>query len=114
MPKRRSGVTLVEVLVALVILSIAALGSGAFIGASARTQLRAAARREALDALQYKASLLEATSCGAIASGAGTVGGIALSWAVAWSGTSTDSVAHLTVVARHRGTETTLRTEVTC
>lgn len=113
MPNHRCGVTLVEVLVALVIFSIAALGSGAFIGASARTQMRAAARREALDVLQTKATLLDATSCAALADGTATVAGIAITWTVLWN-VAPDSVARVTLLARHRGTSTMLRTEVAC
>lgn len=102
--------TLVEVLVALVVLSVAALGAAAVLGYSARAQHRAVAIRAALDAVRARASAVTASECGALTSGGDSVGGIPLRWDV-----ERDSLrAAITMTGGRPGAAVTLRTEVPC
>jgi prepilin-type N-terminal cleavage/methylation domain-containing protein len=106
----RSGVSVVEVLVALVILSIAAMGSAATIGYSARAQQRAASLRRSLDALRIRAAEMEASACVALANGSTVVDSVAVTWDVEVS----PAFARVTLRAAHRGVTSALRTEVPC
>jgi prepilin-type N-terminal cleavage/methylation domain-containing protein len=106
----RRGVTVVEVLVALVVLSIAALGSAATIGLSATMQHRAASLRRALEAVRLQATILEALPCTDLADEAAVVNGIAVRWRVR----SAESHAAVALTADHRGATAVLRTEVSC
>ena len=97
-------------IVALVVFSIAALGSAAALTVSARMQLNAAARREALSALQSQAGALALLSCATLAAGQRVVGAVTVQWSVEPS----DTLARVTLVAVHRGTHTSLQTEIAC
>jgi prepilin-type N-terminal cleavage/methylation domain-containing protein len=108
--QKRQGVSVIEVLVALVIFSIAALGGAASLGLAARAQRQAAATREAVGALQRQLGALGSTPCSSLASGSSLVGSVQVSWTVA----VTDSLATIAASAVHRGTTTTMRTEVAC
>jgi Tfp pilus assembly protein PilV len=108
--RNRTGVTVIEVLVALVVFSIGALGSAAAIAAAARAQAAALARREAVHALQAVAVSIEATPCATLANGQRTIGGVT----VAWTTTVTDSLAAVLLRATHRGTTTPFSTEFVC
>jgi prepilin-type N-terminal cleavage/methylation domain-containing protein len=106
----RPGVTLIEVLVALVVFSVAALGSAAALGVAARARQTESARREALSALQLRAATMAVTRCDSLASGEGVVGGVDVSWNVSIA----DSLAHLSLLAMHRNVLTRLDTDVVC
>ena len=105
----RIAFTVVEVLVALIVLSVAALGSAAAVGSAAREQMRATSKREALDVVRAQAARLSALPCDSLAAGQRMVRNVALAWSV-----TRDSVAVVDVSARHRGTVTALRMEFTC
>jgi prepilin-type N-terminal cleavage/methylation domain-containing protein len=107
--RRRPAFTVVEVLVALIILSVAALGSAAAVGMAAREHTRAAARRDALDATRAQTALLSAAPCDSLADGQRMIRDVVVQWTV-----PRDTIARLSVVARHRGTITALRAEVAC
>ena len=102
--------TVVEVLVALIVFSIAALGSAATLGHASRQHAAAAARREATGVLRTYAAVLSALTCDDVASGGALTNGVPVTWTV----TRDDSVAQVTLTAAYRGTVTTLRTEVLC
>jgi prepilin-type N-terminal cleavage/methylation domain-containing protein len=106
----RRGVTVVEVLVALVVLSIAALGSAATIGLSATMQHRAASLRRALEAVRLQATILEALPCTDLADETAVVNGIEIRWRVRRA----ESHAAVALTADHRGATAALRTEVSC
>lgn len=108
--KLRRAVSIVEVIVALTVFSVAAIGSAAALAVSLRAQRNAAARREALSALESQSESLAAVPCALLADGNRVVGGVAVRWTVALS----DSLARVTLLAMHRGTRTVLRTEVAC
>jgi prepilin-type N-terminal cleavage/methylation domain-containing protein len=108
--KLRRAVSIVEVIVALAVFSVAALGSAAALTVSVRAQRNAAARREALSALQAQAETLASVPCATLASGQGVVNAVTIQWAVARS----DSLVRVALSARHRGTQTSLHTEVVC
>jgi prepilin-type N-terminal cleavage/methylation domain-containing protein len=106
----RSGVSVVEVLVALVILSIAAMGSAATIGYSARAQQRAASMRRSLEALRLRAAEIEVTPCTSLTSGSAILDSVVVTWDAQPAG-ATVGVA---LSAGYRGVTSTLRTEVPC
>jgi prepilin-type N-terminal cleavage/methylation domain-containing protein len=106
----RQAFTLVEVLVALVVLSVAALGSATVLVAAARAQSNAWARRQAVDALSAQAAVVAGTPCGALVSGNRVVNGVPVAWMVEMR----DSISLVSITATNRGTTTNLRTEVAC
>ena len=106
----RSGVSVVEVLVALVILSIAALGSAATIGYSARAQQRAASLRRSLEALRIRAAEIEVSPCASLASGNAVADSVVVTWQIEAAETSVG----VTLTATYRDVTSTLRTEVPC
>lgn len=106
----RRAVTLVEVLVALIVFSIGALGSAAALCVSARAASRAAARRESLAALEATADSLRAQPCAAMVNGERTADQVSVRWSVAPS----DSVVGIVISATLRGVPAVLRTEVSC
>jgi Tfp pilus assembly protein PilV len=108
--RTRKAVTVVEVLVALVVFSIAALGSAAVLGVAARARAAAAARREAVGALRQRAAMLALIPCDALTIGQSVVAGVTVVWTIA----VTDSLAHVALRATHRGISTMLRTEIVC
>lgn len=108
--KSRRAVSIIEVLVALVVFSIAALGSAAALTMSARAQRSAVARREALSALRSQAELLAAAPCAILTDGQGAVNAVTVHWTVSPS----DSLTLVTLTATHAGTRTLLRIEVAC
>ncbi|HKS06898.1 MAG TPA: hypothetical protein VJR92_11330 [Gemmatimonadaceae bacterium] len=105
----RPAFTVVEVLVALIVFSAAALGSAAAVGFAAREQLRAAAKREALDVVRAQSVRLTAVPCDSVGNGARTLRDVRVTWSVV-----RDSLATFTVTGALRGTVTTLRIEVAC
>jgi prepilin-type N-terminal cleavage/methylation domain-containing protein len=105
----RPAFTVVEVLVALTVFSVAALGSAAAVGSAAREQLRATAQREALDIVRAQSARLTAMPCDSLFSGARTVRAVNVAWTVA-----RDSLATITLIGTHRGTTTRLHVEVAC
>ena len=108
--KLRRAVSIVEVIVALTVFSVAALGSAAALAVSVRAQRNAAARREALSALQSESEVLASTPCALLAGGQRAVNGVTVRWTVVPS----DSLARIALSASHRGTRTSLRAEVAC
>lgn len=105
----RPAFTVVEVLVALIVFSAAALGSAAAVGFSAREQLRAAAQREALDVVRAHSARLTALPCDSVSNGSRTMRDVNVTWSIA-----RDSLATITVTGSLRGTATSLRVEVAC
>lgn len=103
-------VSVVEVLVALVVFSIAALGSAAVLGFAARATAAASARREAVGALRLRAAMIASTPCDALTNGQGVVAGVTVAWTIS----VTDSLAIVALRASHRGTSTLMRTEIAC
>lgn len=108
--KLRRAVSIVEVMVALVVFSVGALGSAAALTVSVRAQRSAAARREAMGALRSQAGVLAPEPCTMLASGQQMIGAVNVQWTVALS----DSLARIALVALHRGTRSSLHTEVAC
>jgi prepilin-type N-terminal cleavage/methylation domain-containing protein len=108
--RNREAFSIVEVLVALVVFSVAALGSAAALGWSARLQRDAVARRDAVRALEARLVALTTAPCDSVAGGPVVVNGVVVQSAV----TRTDSLITVVVAASHKGTTTTLRTEVKC
>lgn len=102
--------SLAEVLVALVVFSIAATGGAAALGLASRAQRQAIARREALSAIEMHLALLSAAPCDSVSSAPVVVNGIPISTTIA----PTDSLVSITVSASHGGTRSLLRTEITC
>ncbi len=109
-PKKRFAFSVVELLVALVVFSVAALGGAAALAAAARNQNIAAARRVAVAELRRQAAELDAQACDQLASGRNVIAGGDVTWTVA----VTDTLALIRIVAHVRGISTTLRTEVAC
>lgn len=107
--RNRFAFTVIEVLVALVVFSAAALGSAAAVGLAAREQIRATAKREALDAVRAQSARLMALSCDSLRSGTRNVRDVIVVWTVV-----RDSLATVTLVGSLRGTATPLRVEVSC
>lgn len=108
--KLRRAVSIVEVIVALAVFSVAALGSAAALAVAVRAQRNATVRREALNALEAQTEILSATPCALLAGGQRVVNGVSVLWTV----TRSDSLARLVISASHRGTRTSLGTEVAC
>ena len=108
--RNRAAFSVVEVLVALVVFSVAALGSAAALGLAARVQREAVARREAVSALELRMAAFETLPCDSIAGGTAVISGVAVVARV----TRTDSLAAIAVSATHKGTSTTLRRELPC
>jgi Tfp pilus assembly protein PilV len=108
--KLRRAVSIVEVIVALTVFSVAALGSAATLAVSVRAQRNAAARREALSALQSQSEVLGSVPCALLTGGHRVVNGVAVQWTTALS----DSLARVVLSASHHGTRTSLRAEVAC
>lgn len=106
----RRGTTVVEVLIALIILSIAALGSAATLAYSARQQFRARTLREAYDALRMQGVYIETQSCAALADGHSVRDGLTVRWTVERGEMS----ARVTMTADVAGVAPTLVTEVWC
>jgi Tfp pilus assembly protein PilV len=106
----RKAVSVVEVLVALVVFSIAALGSAAVLGFAARATAVAVARREVVSALRLSAAMFASMPCEALATGQGVVAGVPIAWTV----TATDSLVQVALRASFRGTSTVMRTEIAC
>ena len=106
----RRAFSVVEVLVALMVFSIAALGSATALGVAARATSAASARREAISALRLRAAIIQSTRCGELADGQAVVAGVAVHWTISVS----DSLARVALRALHRGTSTQLWTEVEC
>jgi Tfp pilus assembly protein PilV len=108
--RNRPAFSVVEVLVALVLLSIAVLGSTATIGLAARAQRNATARREAVNALEHRLASLSLAACDSIAASTAVINGVSVTTAVARS----DSLVALVVSTSHKGTATSLTMEVAC
>jgi Tfp pilus assembly protein PilV len=108
--KLRRAVSIVEVIVALTVFSVAALGSAAALTVSVRAQRNAAARREALSALQSQEEVLALVPCALLTGGQRGVNAVTVQWTV----TLSDSLARVALSASHRGTRTSLRAEVVC
>jgi prepilin-type N-terminal cleavage/methylation domain-containing protein len=108
--RNRTAFSIVEVLVALVVFSIAALGSAAALGLSARVQREAVARREALSALELRMATLATLPCDSLTAGTDRIYGVAVTSRV----TRTDSLVAIAVTATHKGTTTTLGSERSC
>jgi prepilin-type N-terminal cleavage/methylation domain-containing protein len=106
----RSGISVIEVLVALVIFSVAALGSAAALGLAARAQRQAAATREAVVALQRQLGALPVTPCSSLTSGDTLVGPVRVSWTIAIA----DSLAVIRARAELRGTTMMVQSEAAC
>lgn len=106
----RHAFSIIEVLVALVVLSVAALGSATILVAAARAQSNALARRQSVDALAAQAAVLGGTPCSALGNGNRVVSGVPVAWTVQVS----DSLSLVSIIATNRGTVTGLRTEVVC
>jgi Tfp pilus assembly protein PilV len=105
----RAGISLVEILVALTVFSIAGLGSAAAIAWAAREQARAAWRREAISAVRWQIASLGAAPCDSLSSGARSVRGVFVAWTV-----ERDSVIRVRVAASHRGTSARVAFEAAC
>lgn len=99
-----------EVLVALVVLAIAALGSAATLGFATRMQSRAAALREAYTALRAQAALVAAVPCTSIVADSVRRGDVTVSWQV----DPGDGVVFVRFRAQGRGVVAELPGEVTC
>jgi type II secretory pathway pseudopilin PulG len=102
--------TIVEVLVALIVFTVAALGSAGTLSVAFRTNQTVIARRLALNALQSQASAMTDVPCASISAGGSVSNGVALSW----TADVADSLARVVLAAEFRGTHTTLRTEFKC
>lgn len=107
--RTRIGFSVVEVLVALIIFSVAALGSAAAVGMAAREHLRASAKRDALDAVRVSAARLTSTPCDSLVAGAHLTRGITVEWTV-----ERDSLVRVALSASYRGATVLLRAEVVC
>ena len=92
------------------VFSVAALGSAAALGLAARVQREAIARREAVSALEFRMATFATLPCDSITIGTVVVNGVSVVSRV----TRTDSLAAIAVSAVHKGTSTTLRTELLC
>jgi Tfp pilus assembly protein PilV len=108
--KNSTGITLVVVLVALLIFSVAALGSAAALGVAARARTDALAKRRALAVLEAQAARLVSLSCATLANGQATLDGISVTWNV----TKSDTLAHATLMALARGNIVSLDAERVC
>ena len=106
----RHGLSVVEVLVALVVFSVAALGSAAALGLASRVQREAIARRVAVNAAELRMASHITTPCDSIAAGTVIVGSVP----VVSSVFRTDSLATITVHVAYKGTSTTLRSDIAC
>lgn len=108
--RNRKAFSVIEVLVALVVFSVAALGSAAALGLAARMQREAVARREAVSALEFRLATFATLPCDSITVGTAFVNGVTVASRV----TRTDSLAAIAVSATHKGTSTSLRSELSC
>jgi prepilin-type N-terminal cleavage/methylation domain-containing protein len=108
--RNQKAFSVVEVLVALVVFSIAALGSAAALGLSARVQREAVARREAVSALEFRMATFTTLPCDSITIGAVVINGVQVVTQVM----RTDSLATIAVSAVHKGTSTTVAKELPC
>lgn len=77
---RRSGVTIVEVLVALVVLSIGLLATAGTTIMAMRTASTARQERAAIQRAMNRAALLAAHGCGSSANGTSDVAGVVEAW----------------------------------
>lgn len=102
--------SVVELLVALIILSVAVLGTTAAVGLAARAQREAIARREAIGALESRLASLSMSPCDSLTNGSVLLAGVSVSARVE----RTDSLAAIRLSATHRGTSTALRVEISC
>jgi Tfp pilus assembly protein PilV len=110
--RNREAFSVVEVLVALIVFSVSALGSAAALGLSARFQREAVARRESINALELRLAPLILMPCDSIATSAAatTVSGIVVHTRMSRN----DSLAMVTVSTLHNGIPSSLHTEVAC
>jgi Tfp pilus assembly protein PilV len=108
--RTRVAFSVVEVLVALVVFSVAALGTAAALGLAAHAQREAVARREAVNALEFRMATFATLPCDSISIGTVVINGVSVVARV----TRTDSLAAIVVSAAHKGTSTTLRMEQPC
>jgi prepilin-type N-terminal cleavage/methylation domain-containing protein len=108
--RNRKAFSVVEVLVALVVFSVAALGCAAAVGIAARVQREAIARRAAVNALELRLASLSTMPCETVTDAAGIINEVPVLTRV----TRTDSLATYAVTAIHGATTTTLRMEVPC
>lgn len=83
--RRRAGLTVVEVLAALVVVSVGLLGMAGTSALSFRAATAAGRERRAVARLQLRLAMLSATGCRRAASGveAGAVDGVLVRWTVA-------------------------------
>ena len=79
----RRAVSIIEVVVALVVFCVGALGSAAALTVSVRAQRLAAARRDATAALILQADALASLPCTALAGGQQAIGAVTVRWTVA-------------------------------
>jgi prepilin-type N-terminal cleavage/methylation domain-containing protein len=108
--RNRHAFSVVELLVALMILSVAVLGTTAAVGLAARAQREAIARREAIGALESRLASLSMSPCASLTNDSVLLGGVTVTALVE----RTDSLASILLSATHRGTSSALRAEVAC
>lgn len=102
--------TVVEVLVALLVFSLGALGSAAALSVAARTHAVAAAKREALDAARRQRVALTTTPCANLVSGGTTLGAARVTWIVTYDG----SLASIALRSTVRGATVYFSTAIAC
>ena len=110
--RRRGGTSLVEILIACVILTIAIVG---LLGSSKKVSESMFASRQqmiAASVAQARLDSLSSLSCSAIASGSGTTRGIAESWTV--TNTTATRVVALTLTIPRMSRVLTYRTVIPC
>jgi Tfp pilus assembly protein PilV len=108
MPVRRRGFTLVETIVALVLLEIAMLALAATAAVAARDLSDALIRRRAFDVARNRADALRPRACSSVATGVQALpGGLVEHWSVEAVGSARE-IADSVVVPLTRGHRTAL------
>jgi hypothetical protein len=106
----RTAFTLTEVLVALILVTIAVLGSATAIRAAARVQMHAAALRTVANELEARVAQLSATPCDAIATNTVASNGAT----IRWTAVPTSAAVRLEIRGELRDASASRSLEVAC
>ncbi len=107
--KRRQGFTIVEVVVAIVLLAVGILGLVTTAALVTRMMGRGTRASKAAVLAQQRIEILRATPCASLAGGADTVGAFTRQWTVTTSG----NARRIQVIVRYVGTPGKLRADTT-